>query len=137
MNSVQKGKSRPPPLPPRQSSSTAMASTESDEPPPYELVAHQQRALEKATAPSTRPNPAVVPGLEHNDPRSSSQQSLVPEPGDQSGRRTLLLIYIHGFMGDETSFRSFPAHGKWDHRTFISTLQQQAIVSGLESSSDM
>jgi hypothetical protein len=26
------------------------------------------------------------------------------------GRRTLLLIYIHGFLGDETSFKSFPAH---------------------------
>lgn len=45
------------------------------------------------------------------DPRSSSQQSLVPEPGaDGAGRRKLLLVYIHGFMGDETSFRNFPAH---------------------------
>ena len=24
--------------------------------------------------------------------------------------RTLLLVYIHGFMGNETSFQSFPAH---------------------------
>lgn len=114
-----------------------MASTEGDDPPPYELVAHQQRALEKATAPSTRPNPAVAPGLEHNDPRSSSQQSLVPEPDEQNGRRTLLLIYIHGFMGDETSFRSFPAHGKWNLRKFISKLQQRAIVPGFESCTDM
>ncbi|CUS11122.1 unnamed protein product, partial [Tuber aestivum] len=26
------------------------------------------------------------------------------------GKRKLLLIYIHGFMGNETSFQSFPAH---------------------------
>lgn len=44
----------------------------------------------------------------HNDPRSTSQESLAPE--DHDGRRKLLLIYIHGFMGNETSFRSFPAH---------------------------
>ncbi|QIW95511.1 hypothetical protein AMS68_001029 [Peltaster fructicola] len=29
---------------------------------------------------------------------------------DPLGRRKLLLVYIHGFMGDESSFRSFPAH---------------------------
>jgi hypothetical protein len=44
------------------------------------------------------------------DPRTSSTQSLLPEnlPGD--GRRTLLLVYIHGFMGNDTSFQKFPAH---------------------------
>jgi hypothetical protein len=25
-------------------------------------------------------------------------------------RLTVLLVYLHGFMGNETSFRSFPAH---------------------------
>ncbi|KAI0897864.1 hypothetical protein F4806DRAFT_460260 [Annulohypoxylon nitens] len=47
-----------------------------------------------------------------DDPRSSSTQSLVPSPTEQkdSGRRTLLLIYIHGFMGNDSSFQSFPAH---------------------------
>lgn len=49
-------------------------------------------------------------GLTRNDPRSSSQESLVPAKGEQSQRRKLLLVYIHGFMGNETSFRSFPAH---------------------------
>lgn len=45
------------------------------------------------------------------DPRSSSAQSLVPDPSlENSYRRKLLLVYVHGFMGDETSFRSFPAH---------------------------
>jgi hypothetical protein len=29
---------------------------------------------------------------------------------DSSNLRRVLLVYIHGFMGNETSFRSFPAH---------------------------
>ena len=46
-----------------------------------------------------------------HDPRSSSTQSLVPSVvGDGDHRRTLLLVYIHGFMGKDTSFRSLPAH---------------------------
>lgn len=45
------------------------------------------------------------------DPRSSSTQSLIPSRSASStGKRTLLLIYIHGFLGNETSFQSFPAH---------------------------
>ncbi|KAF4332372.1 hypothetical protein FBEOM_13819 [Fusarium beomiforme] len=53
------------------------------------------------------------------DPRSSSTQSLLPDtsgdnqatsPADYSGRRKLLIIYIHGFLGNDQSFRSFPAH---------------------------
>ena len=43
------------------------------------------------------------------DPRSSSVQSLLPV-GAGPGKRTLLLIYIHGFRGKETTFKSFPAH---------------------------
>jgi hypothetical protein len=88
------GSSGPPPLPPRLSSTTAPA------PPPYsdddarrsQLISEQWRST---------------------DPRSSSTHSLVPsESGRENndGRRTLLLIYIHGFMGNETSFQSFPAH---------------------------
>ena len=43
------------------------------------------------------------------DPRSSSTQSLVPaDSGDR--KRKLLLIYIHGFLGNDDSFHSFPAH---------------------------
>lgn len=53
-------------------------------------------------------------GPEHawhtRDPRSSSTQSLVPSLNENEDRRTLLIVYIHGFMGDNTSFRSFPAH---------------------------
>ncbi|KAK1992679.1 hypothetical protein LX36DRAFT_644389, partial [Colletotrichum falcatum] len=46
------------------------------------------------------------------DPRSSSAHSLAPSIKDRHGvtRRTLLVIYIHGFYGNESSFRSFPAH---------------------------
>lgn len=36
--------------------------------------------------------------------------SLGPAFDPQDGRRRLLLIYIHGFMGAEDSFRRFPAH---------------------------
>ncbi|PWW74894.1 hypothetical protein C7212DRAFT_203389, partial [Tuber magnatum] len=32
-----------------------------------------------------------------------------PDPHPR-GKRKLLLVYIHGFMGNETSFQSFPAH---------------------------
>lgn len=44
------------------------------------------------------------------DPRNSSSQSLAPTVGDDNGRRTLLVLYLHGFMGNDSSFRSFPAH---------------------------
>lgn len=45
------------------------------------------------------------------DPRTSSTQSLVPSvAGSTDSRRRLLIVYIHGFMGNDSSFRSFPAH---------------------------
>lgn len=44
------------------------------------------------------------------DPRTSSTQSLAPSRVSQEQRRTLLVVYIHGFMGNDSSFRSFPAH---------------------------
>ncbi|KAM7201747.1 hypothetical protein V8F20_004708 [Naviculisporaceae sp. PSN 640] len=44
------------------------------------------------------------------DPRTSSTQSLAPSLALREQRRTLLVIYIHGFMGNDSSFRSFPAH---------------------------
>ncbi|KAI1424371.1 hypothetical protein F5Y12DRAFT_785361 [Xylaria sp. FL1777] len=48
----------------------------------------------------------------YNDPRTSSTQSLTPSlpPYEEIERRKLLVIYIHGFMGNDTSFQSFPAH---------------------------
>ncbi|PGH15085.1 hypothetical protein AJ79_02611 [Helicocarpus griseus UAMH5409] len=44
------------------------------------------------------------------DLRSPSMQSLHPVDSNRDGRRTLLLIYIHGFVGTDTSFKKFPAH---------------------------
>lgn len=93
----------PPPLPPRQASGANHLLTddfeEDDLPPPsYESVAFESYG-------------DGYPSLAQNDPRSRSTQSLVPSPSDEQGdRRKLLLIFIHGFMGNETSFQSFPAH---------------------------
>jgi pimeloyl-ACP methyl ester carboxylesterase len=44
------------------------------------------------------------------DPRSSSAQSLRSTVSANDQRRTLLLVYIHGFYGNKQSFRSFPHH---------------------------
>ncbi|KAH7382191.1 hypothetical protein BKA66DRAFT_418282 [Pyrenochaeta sp. MPI-SDFR-AT-0127] len=60
------------------------------------------------------------------DPRSSSTQSLIPDPAlKDTDRRRLLLIFIHGFMGNETSFRSFPAHV---HNLVTVTLAETHVV---------
>ncbi|UNI18883.1 hypothetical protein JDV02_005121 [Purpureocillium takamizusanense] len=75
----------PPPLPPRASGATDHA--------PH--------------AGSTSPDHLE---LLHGDPRSSSTQSLVPSLTEPHARRTLLVVYIHGFYGNDQSFRSFPAH---------------------------
>ncbi|KAK3945054.1 hypothetical protein QBC46DRAFT_435756 [Diplogelasinospora grovesii] len=53
---------------------------------------------------------SVYPQWDSFDPRTSSSQSLVPTFAEREQRRTLLVIYIHGFMGQDSSFRSFPAH---------------------------
>lgn len=42
-------------------------------------------------------------------------------PTGNDGRRILLLIYIHGFMGNETSFQNFPA----DVHTLLAVLLEQ------------
>lgn len=59
-----------------------------------------------------------------HDPRSSSTQSLLPtEPGN--GKRNLLLIYIHGFLGNDESFHSFPAHV---HNIVVQSLAETHVV---------
>ncbi|CAG8975124.1 hypothetical protein HYALB_00004423 [Hymenoscyphus albidus] len=60
-----------------------------------------------------------------HDPRSSSTHSLVPLESTRDGRRTLLLVFIHGFMGNETSFQSFPAH---IHNLLTITMAETHIV---------
>ncbi|KAL2135078.1 hypothetical protein VTI74DRAFT_9894 [Chaetomium olivicolor] len=69
-------------------------------------------------APSSGPAPSTggsgsppYPQWTSRDPRTSSTQSLVPSSSSAADhRRTLLVVYIHGFMGNNSSFRSFPAH---------------------------
>jgi hypothetical protein len=64
--------------------------------------------------------------MSSQDPRKSSTDSLVPDPAlEDTGRRRLLLVYIHGFMGNETSFRSFPAHV---HNLVTITLADSHVV---------
>ena len=50
-------------------------------------------------------------GIPYDANRSLSRLSL-PQPAclQVTGKRRLLLIYIHGFMGSEASFHGFPAH---------------------------
>ncbi|RYO89258.1 hypothetical protein DL766_000895 [Monosporascus sp. MC13-8B] len=59
----------------------------------------------------TAPNGGYA-GIFPKDPRISSAQSLVPTPSEyrNSGKRRLLVVYIHGYQGTDTSFQSFPAH---------------------------
>lgn len=83
---------RPPPLPARGSSVV--------NPPPY-------------TTDDARRSRLISEQWRSNDPRSSSTHSLLPAESGRNGgdgRRTLLAVYIHGFMGNESSFQSFPAH---------------------------
>lgn len=84
---------QPPPLPPRPT--LAHLSPSFQPPPPYSEAVYTSQPLAHSWA--------------AQDPRSSSTQSLVPaQPAPE--KRTLLLVYIHGFLGNETSFKSFPAH---------------------------
>ena len=85
----------PPPLPLRESQSSH---TSYSDPPPY-----------TESGPVFHSQPLTY-SWSDQDPRSSSTQSLVPENSSTDGKRRLLLVYIHGFMGNETSFQSFPAH---------------------------
>ncbi|EXJ82159.1 hypothetical protein A1O1_08228 [Capronia coronata CBS 617.96] len=75
-------------------------------PPARSPVAHGGQYLSPALQPSTES--PYFGGI--HDPRSSSTQSLGLVKSASDERRTLLIVYIHGFLGDETSFQSFPAH---------------------------
>lgn len=97
----------PPPLPPR-GRSPNMA------PPPYSEFATEEQKQS-----------TISEQWRSNDPRSSSMHSLVPSESTRGGRRKLLLIYIHGFMGNETSFQSFPAHV---HNLLTMTLAETHVV---------
>jgi hypothetical protein len=88
---------------------------------------HRPRSVSPARKP-THPYgapPAYDQPWGGQDPRSSSMQSLRPIESAGSSRRTLLLVYIHGFMGNETSFKSFPAHV---HNVLTVTLADSYLV---------
>jgi hypothetical protein len=103
----EKARGRPPPLPPR------MSSTAHAPPPAY------------SAADAAKRDEMISEQWRSHDPRSSSTHSLVPSESGRDGRRTLLLVYIHGFMGNETSFQSFPAHV---HNLLTITLEETHVV---------
>ncbi|KAE8549632.1 hypothetical protein EYB25_008154 [Talaromyces marneffei] len=73
-----------------------------------------------------QPSPARnPPPLPPRKDASSSSMSLGPSETPQDGRRKLLLIYIHGFMGAEDSFREFPAHV---HNLISNTLADSHVI---------
>ncbi|GAB7351254.1 hypothetical protein MBLNU459_g1679t1 [Dothideomycetes sp. NU459] len=100
----------PPPLPPRapgnQHQPHPPRPPPSDAPPPVAPPQHDSIFASAEQAGND------YGSLAQNDPRSRSTDSLVPTRSNEedTNRRRLLLIFIHGFMGDETSFQSFPAH---------------------------
>lgn len=111
---------KPPPLPPRQSS---VVSTSSDEAP---ITGSQIRSDTIHLTPHSSPGKPHNPySVGFGDPRTSSTQSLHPVESAGPNRRTLLIVYIHGFLGDETSFQSFPAH---IHNILSSTLTETHVV---------
>ncbi|KAI9049453.1 hypothetical protein LZ554_006485 [Drepanopeziza brunnea f. sp. 'monogermtubi'] len=103
-----RGRPGPPPLPPR----TPSTQTHVPPPPAYSIDDAKRSEL-------------VSEQWRSRDPRSSSTHSLVPSESHRDGRRTLLLVYIHGFLGNETSFRSFPAHV---HNLLTITLSETHVV---------
>lgn len=81
--------------------------------PPAPTSSHGASGLTPEKASHNSPYGGVLDSKRHMaDPRSSSAQSLAPSINDRDNdaRRTLLIIYVHGFYGNESSFRSFPAH---------------------------
>lgn len=86
----------PPPLPPREG--PTLLSPNYQEPPAYENAVYGYHSQ------------PLTHSWSGQDPREQSTESLLPSSTGGDGRRTLLLIYIHGFLGNETSFQSFPAH---------------------------
>ncbi|PKK44808.1 hypothetical protein CI102_12075 [Trichoderma harzianum] len=88
----------PPPLPPRDNSQLPP-------PPPYSAVDESRASL----ASPDQQGPQILLS-KIKDPRTSSSQSLVPSSSGSDSRRILLLVYIHGFYGNDQSFQSFPAH---------------------------
>ena len=99
----EKVRERPPPLPPRVGSSQGVSTPVLDDAQASLVTSEQQSS----------------------DLRSSSTQSLVPSETGRQGRRTLLNIFIHGFLGNEESFQNFPAH---IHNLLTAALAETHVV---------
>ncbi|KAL2019999.1 hypothetical protein VTK56DRAFT_8999 [Thermocarpiscus australiensis] len=69
----------------------------------------------------------AYPQWTSGEPRTSSTHSLVAsmDSAETEQRRKLLVVYIHGFMGNNSSFRSFPAHV---HSFLKETLAESHVV---------
>ena len=117
-----------PPLPPRPASNARPERLKSPDSFDGSSIAESSQYLS--------PTATLSPSLHHvdryspylgglHDPRASSTQSLRPVESAGPGRRTLLIIYLHGFLGDETSFQSFPAHV---HSLLTSALNETHVV---------
>jgi len=59
------------------------------------------------------------------DPRSTSPCFLIPSEPGRHYRRTLLNVFIHGFLGNESSFQNFPVH---IHNLLTATLAETHLV---------
>ena len=103
-----------PPIPPRKPINSSVPATYQSPPQPSLSSSSSGPYMQRPSASASASGPWLGP-----DPRSSSTQSLLPDDsldnnytpnGDFLGRRKLLIIYIHGFLGNDQSFRSFPAH---------------------------
>ena len=106
----------PPLLPPRPRSHSRPTSLDDhlEPPPPY---------TENTTVYQSQP---LSHSWSSQDPRSSSTQSLEPRTSvERDGKRILLLVFVHGFLGNETSFQSFPAHV---HNNVTSKLAESHVV---------
>jgi len=103
---------------PISSDTAADANSMGDIPSPGELVSQQatnssfsssQKESQAAPTPDLQ-GPPPLPMFP--DPRASSTQSLLSSTDgeEECKKRKLLVIYIHGYMGSDSSFQSFPAH---------------------------
>ncbi|KAJ4148052.1 hypothetical protein LMH87_002540 [Akanthomyces muscarius] len=88
----------PPPLPPRQLRRQPTSPATPPQRPNDGLLASSSIGIGYST------------NLDASDPRTSSSQSLIAPATEFDTRRSLLVVYIHGFYGNDQSFRSFPAH---------------------------
>ena len=115
----------PPPLPPRNPSVSSLSSVDSAPiaSPRYRSDTGHHLAPYPNSRKSSLQNYPYSGGFD--DPRNSSTQSLRPVESAGANRRTLLIVYIHGFLGNETSFRSFPAHV---HNVLTTTLAETHVV---------